>query len=252
MAKSSIEWTDATWNPVTGCTKISPGCKHCYAERMAKRLKAMGQRNYINGFDLTLQPHMLELPLKWRRPSQVFVNSMSDLFHRDVPASYIEKVFDVMRRAHWHQYQVLTKRSERLRELASQLPWEPQIWMGVSVESEDYLHRVDDLRHTGARIKFLSLEPLLGPLPKIDLRGIDWVIAGGESGPGARPMHASWVEQIRDHCLAANVPFFFKQWGGTVKSRTGRILNGRTWDQMPGDHKPAAEGTFRILAAVGG
>lgn len=252
MAKSSIEWTDATWNPVTGCTKISPGCKHCYAERMAKRLKAMGQRNYANGFDLTLQPHMLELPLKWRQPSQVFVNSMSDLFHKDVPASYIKQVFDVMRRAHWHQYQVLTKRSERLRELAPQLPWEPQIWMGVSVENEDYLYRIDDLRHTGAHIKFLSLEPLLGPLPKLNLRGIDWVIVGGESGPGARPMDADWVRQIRDRCIRANVPFFFKQWGGTVKSRTGRLLDGRAWDQTPRNATPVAGESFPILATAVG
>lgn len=251
MAKSSIEWTDATWNPVTGCTKISPGCKHCYAERMAKRLKAMGQRNYANGFDLTLQPHMLELPLKWRQPSQVFVNSMSDLFHKDVPTAYVKQVFDVMRRAHWHQYQVLTKRSERLRELAPHLPWEPQIWMGVSVENEDYLYRIDDLRQTGAQIKFLSLEPLLGPLPKLNLRGIDWVIVGGESGPGARPMDADWVRQIRDRCIRANVAFFFKQWGGPVKSKTGRLLDGRTWDEMPGQIEPTSSSPFPILMAAG-
>jgi protein gp37 len=250
VAKSSIEWTDATWNPVTGCTKISPGCKHCYAERMANRLKAMGQRNYANGFDLTLQPHMLELPLKWRQPCRVFVNSMSDLFHRDVPVSYVTEVFDVMRRAHWHQYQVLTKRSERLRELAPQLPWAPQIWMGVSVESDKYLYRIDDLRQTGAHIKFLSLEPLLGPLPGLNLRGIDWVIVGGESGPGARPMHPDWVREIRDRCIRADVPFFFKQWGGPVKSRTGRLLDGRTWDEMPGDNVLVADVSFPILAAA--
>lgn len=250
MAKSSIEWTDATWNPVTGCTKISPGCTHCYAERMAKRLRAMGQKNYANGFELTLQPHMLELPLKWRQPSQVFVNSMSDLFHKEVPVEYIKKVFDVMRRAHWHQYQVLTKRSERLCELAPQLPWEPQIWMGVSVENEDYLCRIDDLRQTGAQIKFLSLEPLLGPLPKMNLRNIDWVIVGGESGPGARPMHPDWVRQIRDRCIRANVRFFFKQWGGPIKSRTGRLLDGQTWDEMPGGLATVIEDPFPILPAV--
>ena len=252
MAKSSIEWTDATWNPVTGCNKVSPGCKHCYAERMSGRLKAMGQRNYANGFELTLQPHMVELPLKWRQPSQVFVNSMSDLFHKDVPASYIKRVFDVMRRAHWHQYQVLTKRSERLRELAPYLSWEPQIWMGVSVENDDYTYRIDDLRNTGARVKFLSLEPLLGPLPGLNLRHIGWVIVGGESGPGARPMNPDWARQIRDQCLRAKVPFFFKQWGGPVKSRTGRILDGRTWDEMPGEPAKAVEDPFPMLASAVG
>jgi protein gp37 len=234
MADSShIEWTDATWNPVTGCSKISPGCKFCYAERLSRRLQAMGQKNYRNGFKVTLQPHMLEHPLKWQQPRRVFVNSMSDLFHDDVPTSYILQVFDVMRRACWHQYQVLTKRSERLLELNSVLGWRTQIWMGVSVENQDYLFRVDHLRKTGARIKFLSLEPLLGSLGKLDLRGIDWVIVGGESGPGARPMDAAWVREIRDRCARAHVPFFFKQWGGVVKSRAGRILDTRTWDEMP-------------------
>lgn len=252
MAKSNIEWTDATWNPVTGCTKISPGCKHCYAERMAKRLKAMGQKNYVNGFELALQPHMLEVPLRWRQPSQVFVNSMSDLFHRDVPATYIKGVFDIMRRADWHQYQVLTKRSDRLLELAPELPWEPQIWMGVSVEGEHYQSRIDDFRQTGAQIKFLSLEPLLGPLPKLNLRGIDWVIVGGESGPGARPMQPDWVRQIRDQCLHTKVPFFFKQWGGPVKSRTGRLLDGRTWDGMPGGTATVLKDPFPILPATRG
>jgi protein gp37 len=218
---------------------------------MAKRLKAMGQRNYANGFDLTLQPHMLELPLKWRQPLQVFVNSMSDLFHKDVPTPYVKQVFDVMRRAHWHRYQVLTKRSERLRELAPHLPLEPQVWMGVSVENADYLYRIDDLRQTGARIKFLSLEPLLGPLPKLNLRGIDWVIVGGESGPGARPMDADWVRQIRDQCLRANVSFFFKQWGGPVKSKTGRMLDGRTWDHTPGRNTSVVE-DFPILETAFG
>jgi protein gp37 len=233
MAKSKIEWTDATWNPVTGCTKISPGCKHCYAERMATRLQAMGQPNYANGFEVTLQPHMLELPLTWKRPKRVFVNSMSDLFHRDVPLSFIKNVFSVMNCAHWHQYQVLTKRAERLEELSRELPWAPHIWMGVSVENDDYLWRIEHLRRTCAQIKFLSIEPLIGPLGKIDLRGIDWVIVGGESGPGARPMDAEWVRQIRDQCLRAAVPFFFKQWGGVIKSTTGRLLDGRAWEQMP-------------------
>ena len=233
MATSSIEWTDATWNPVTGCTKISPGCKHCYAERMAKRLMLMGQTNYRNGFELTLQPHMLELPLKWKTPKRIFVNSMSDLFHVDVPLSYIKDVFSVMWRAHWHRYQVLTKRSERLLELSPKLEWAPQIWMGVSVENKDYVRRIDDLRKTGAEVKFLSLEPLLGPLHKLNLRGIDWAIVGGESGPGARPVDPAWVTDIRDQCVRAGVAFFFKQWGGVQKKKTGRELDGRTWDEMP-------------------
>jgi len=230
---SQIEWTDATWNPVTGCSKISPGCKFCYAERLSKRLQAMGQGNYRNGFEVTLQPQMLELPLRWKTPKRIFVNSMSDLFHDDVPLSYIQRVFSVMSRAHWHQYQILTKRSERLLELSPQLHWQPQIWMGVSVENENYLDRIDCLRGTAAHVKFLSLEPLLGPLRKIKLRGIDWVIVGGESGPGARPVDPAWVTGIRDQCLRANVPFFFKQWGGVMKKKTGRTLDGRTWDEMP-------------------
>jgi protein gp37 len=230
---SHIEWTDSTWNPVTGCNKISPGCKHCYAERLANRLKAMGQANYRNGFEVTLQPQMLEHPLQWKTPKRIFVNSMSDLFHKDVPTAYIRKVFEVMNRAQWHQYQVLTKRSDRLLELTTQLRWAPQIWMGVSVESEKYKHRIDDLRKTGAHIKFLSLEPLLGPLSKLNLRGIDWAIVGGESGPGARPLDPDWVIEIRDQCENASVPFFFKQWGGVHKKKYGRTLEGRTWDQMP-------------------
>lgn len=230
---SHIEWTEATWNPVTGCTKISPGCAHCYAERMAKRLQAMGQRNYTKGFELTLQEQMLELPLRWKRSKRIFVNSMSDMFHADVPVEFIQKAFDVMRRANHHQYQVLTKRSDRLLALDSRLDWLPHIWMGVSVESARFQHRVDDLRNTHAHVKFLSLEPLLGPLSNLDLRSIDWVIVGGESGPHARPMNPSWVSDIRDQCRDAGVAFFFKQWGGVFKSRTGRDLEGRTWDQMP-------------------
>jgi len=232
-AKSSIEWTEATWNPVTGCTKISPGCKHCYAERMAARLKAMGQPNYVNGFKLTLHEKALELPLRWKKPQTIFVNSMSDLFHEDVPDDFIIRVFDVMQRADWHRFQVLTKRSDRLLEFSSRLPWEPHIWMGVSVENQNYIYRINHLRQTSARIKFLSLEPLLGSLTDLDLQRIDWVIAGGESGPGARPMQESWVVEIRNQCLDASVPFFFKQWGGVNKRRSGRLLQGRTWDQMP-------------------
>ena len=230
---SRIEWTEATWNPVTGCRKISTGCKHCYAERMAKRLQAMGQANYVNGFNVTLQPHMLERPLSWKKPQTVFVNSMSDLFHGSVPDSYVSKVFDVMRRAHWHRFQVLTKRSDRLAELDPKLTWTPNIWMGVSVETERYTKRIDDLRATGAYVKFLSLEPLLGPLPSLDLDGIDWVIVGGESGPKARPISEGWVTSVRDQCCRAQIPFFFKQWGGTNKKKSGRLLEGRTWNEMP-------------------
>jgi len=230
---SPIEWTEATWNPVTGCTKVSPGCKHCYAERMARRLEAAGQWNYRNGFRLTLQPHMLERPLTWKRPLRVFVNSMSDLFHAEVPEEYIQQVFAVMQSASWHQFQVLTKRAERLVELSPAIAWPENVWMGVSVESADYVHRIDSLRATGAKVKFLSLEPLLSPLPGLDLRGIDWAIVGGESGPGARPMAEEWPRVIRDQCVAAGVPFFFKQWGGVFKKRTGRDLDGRTWDEYP-------------------
>jgi len=230
---STIEWTESTWNPLTGCTKISPGCKHCYAERMALRLKAMGQPNYANGFDLTLHENALELPLKWKKPQAIFVNSMSDLFHKDVPMDFILKTFDVMRRADWHNFQVLTKRSERLLELSPILPWKPHIWMGVSVEALKYTPRIDHLRQTGAMVKFLSLEPLLGSLPGLNLQDIGWVIVGGESGPGARPMDSAWVTEIRDQCLDARVPFFFKQWGGTRKKKAGRELEGRTWDEMP-------------------
>jgi protein gp37 len=232
-SNSQIEWTDATWNPVTGCTKVSPGCKNCYAARMARRLQAMGQSNYRNGFELTLQPQMLEIPLSWKAPKRIFVNSMSDLFHKDVPLPFIKRVFDVMHRACWHQFQILTKRSERLLELSAKLDWAPQIWMGVSVETEKYAYRIDHLRGTGAQVKFLSLEPLLGRLPNLDLRGIDWVIAGGESGPYSRSLEEGWIVEIRDQCLAANVPFFFKQWGGARKKTTGRTLEGRTWDEMP-------------------
>ncbi len=231
--QSSIEWTESTWNPVTGCNKISPGCKHCYAERMARRLQAMGQPNYVNGFDLTLHEHALQLPLKWKKPQTIFVNSMSDLFHKDVPVEFTLRVFDVMRRANWHHYQILTKRSARLLELDPILPWASHIWMGVSVETEDYAFRIDHLRQTTAHVKFLSLEPLLGPLQRLNLNAIDWVIVGGESGPGSRSMNPLWVTNIRNQCQKANVPFFFKQWGGTRKKKTGRQLEGRTWDEMP-------------------
>lgn len=230
---SSIEWTESTWNPVTGCTKVSPGCKHCYAERMAKRLKAMGQPNYANEFTLTLHEHALELPLRWKKPQRIFVNSMSDLFHIDVPVWFIQKTFEVMRRAHWHEFQVLTKRAERLLAMSPSIAWPDNVWMGVSVESQDYVFRIDDLRETGAKIKFVSFEPLLGPLPELNLNGIHWAIVGGESGPGARPMDRKWVLDIRAQCQRDGVPFFFKQWGGVNKKKAGRILEGRTWDEVP-------------------
>lgn len=234
MALSSpIEWTDSTWNPVTGCSKVSPGCKHCYAERMAKRLRAMGSKIYENGFEVTLQPGALNLPLSWKKPRTIFVNSMSDLFHEDVPLDYIQRVFDVMARAHWHRFQILTKRSSRLQALSSQLDWRANIWMGVSVENDAYLHRIEHLRNTPASVKFLSLEPLLGPLPTLDVTGIQWVIVGGESGPGARVMSGNWAAEIRDICIKARVPFFFKQWGGFFKAKNGRTLEGRIWNEMP-------------------
>lgn len=232
-AGSAIEWTENTWNPLTGCNKISPGCKHCYAERMAARLKAMGQDRYRNGFELTMHEEVVDLPLGWRKPQVIFVNSMSDLFHKEVPTEFIRRVFETMNRANWHRYQVLTKRADRLAELAPELPWAPHIWMGVSVENADYLPRIERLCATPAHVKFLSLEPLLGPLPALNLAGIDWVIVGGESGPGARPMDRAWVVDIRDQCLVAGVAFFFKQWGGVNKKRTGRLLDGKTWDEMP-------------------
>jgi protein gp37 len=232
-AASSIEWTDSTWNPLTGCTKISPGCKFCYAERMAKRLKAMGQPNYKRGFSLSLHEHVIENPLHWKKPSTIFVNSMSDLFHENVPFEFIERVFNVMAEASWHRFQILTKRSKRLLEFSQKLPWRPHIWMGVSVENDDYSFRIDDLRQTGAHIKFLSLEPLLGPLPNLKLDGIDWAIIGGESGPKSRPVSPRWIIDIRNQCLDANVPFFFKQWGGKNKKKAGRLLEGKIWDGMP-------------------
>ncbi|MFZ0964667.1 MAG: phage Gp37/Gp68 family protein [Terriglobia bacterium] len=238
---STIEWTESTWNPLTGCDKVSPGCKHCYAERMSHRLQAMGQPNYSNGFKLTLHEQALELPLRWKKPQTIFVNSMSDLFHKSVPVAFVLRAFDVMRRADWHQYQILTKRSDRLLELSPKLPWMPHMWMGVSVESEKYTFRIDHLRQTAAKVKFLSLEPLLGPLYDLDLERIDWVIAGGESGPGARRMDPEWVTGIRDQCVKANVPFFFKQWGGVSKKKAGRKLEGKTWDQMPD--------TFQLIPA---
>jgi protein gp37 len=233
MAQSSIEWTQSTWNPVTGCTKTSPGCRFCYAERMAKRLQGMGQPRYANAFHPTTHPDALDLPLSWKKPQTIFVNSMSDMFHKDVPTLFIQKIFEVMRQAHWHQFQILTKRSERLLALNKNIDWPKNAWMGVSVENQDYTYRISHLRRTNAKIKFLSLEPLLGPITRLNLRGIHWVIVGGESGPGARPMDPAWPLGIKEQCLTAKVPFFFKQWGGFHKKKAGRLLQGRTWDQLP-------------------
>lgn len=231
--KSAIEWTDATWNPVTGCTKISPGCKNCYAERLALRLKEMGNPRYRNGFRVTLHPDQLDLPLRWTKPKMIFVNSMSDLFHEAVPEEYIKKAFEVMEKADWHIFQILTKRAERLAKLAPRLPWRPHIWQGVSVENQIYTKRVLYLQKVPAAVRFLSVEPLLGPIANLPLDGIHWVIVGGESGPRHRAVKPEWVREIRKHCLAAGVSFFFKQWGGRTAKSGGRVLDGRTWDQMP-------------------
>ncbi len=230
---SSIEWTQSTWNPLTGCTKISVGCANCYAERMSLRLKAMGNPSYSNGFTVTLHENTLDLPLKWQKPRTIFVNSMSDLFHERVPDDFIFRVFDVMRQADWHRYQILTKRSKRLAELSPRLPWRAHIWIGVTVEDENHTFRVDDLRRTGAHIKFLSLEPLLGNIRMLNLESVNWVIVGGESGPGARPIRESWILNIRDQCQSGGVAFFFKQWGGPNKKKAGRELDGRIWQEMP-------------------
>ena len=231
--RSAIEWTDASWNPVRGCSKISPGCKHCYAETFAERFRGVEGHPYEQGFDLRLVPEALALPQAWRAGRLVFVNSMSDLFHEDVPVEYIRRVFDVVRASPQHCFQILTKRAERMAAVAGGMEIPPNAWMGVSVENADYLHRVEQLRTVNAVVRFLSLEPLLGPLPDLQLAGVHWVIAGGESGAGARPMQPEWVREIRDQCVASGVPFFFKQWGGTRKSIDGRELDGRTWDQMP-------------------
>ena len=230
---SKIEWTEATWNPVSGCTKISPGCKFCYAEVMAKRLRAMGVDRYRDGFAVTLQPDLIELPLRWKKPRVIFVNSMSDLFHADVPDEYIARVFEVMARARQHTFQVLTKRSDRLLALSTALPWPDNVWMGVSVEDRKRAERIHHLVDVPAKVRFLSVEPLLEAIPQLPLQDIHWVIVGGESGRRPRPMEAAWVSDIRDQCHRAAVPFFFKQWGGTNKKKSGRELDGRTWDQMP-------------------
>ena len=239
MQRSQIEWTDATWNPVTGCTQVSPGCAHCYAKTFAERFRGVPGHPYERGFDLQLRPERLEQPLRWTKPRTIFVNSMSDLFHPDVPAEYVADVFEVMHAAPRHRFQVLTKRAERLAELAPSLPWPDNVWMGVSVENQHWTSRIDHLRETPAAVKFLSCEPLLGPLD-LELEGIDWVIVGGESGPGARPMQPEWARGIRDQCAATRTPFFFKQWGAhnargqrVGKKRAGRRLDRQVWDGMP-------------------
>jgi protein gp37 len=231
--KSHIEWTEATWNPVTGCTKISQGCKNCYAERLARRLQLMGVPRYKNGFKTTLHPDVLALPKTWKKPRLIFVNSMSDLFHKDVPDDYIFSVFEIMNACPQHTFQVLTKRSSRLAAISTKLKWSENIWMGVSVEDARVVHRISDLRLVPAAVRFLSLEPLIGSVGKINLNSIHWVIVGGESGPRARGMNIEWVEAIFTQCRAASVPFFFKQWGGVRKDLTGRLLHNRTYDEMP-------------------
>jgi len=234
MSKSSIEWTELTWNPTTGCTKVSAGCKFCYAEVMTRRLKAMGQEKYKDGFKkVRVHPKTLEIPYTWSKPQIVFVNSMSDLFHKDVPLEYIQSVFKVMNENKQHIFQILTKRAERLLEIHPQVRWTKNIWMGVSVEDEKVIDRINYLRKTNAKVKFLSLEPLIGPLKNLNLSKIDWVIVGGESGHNSRPMNEEWVEDIRLQCEKKDIAFFFKQWGGRNKKKSGRILNRRTYDAMP-------------------
>ena len=254
--RSAIEWTEATWNPMTGCTKVSPGCAHCYAETFAERFRGVPGHPYEQGFDLQLRPERLEQPLKWKQPRMIFVNSMSDLFHEKIQLSYIREVFSVMQKAHWHTFQILTKRSARMAEIAPRLHWPGNVWMGVSVENQRWTCRVDDLRKVPAKIRFLSCEPLLGSI-SLDLQGIDWVIVGGESGPKARPMKSEWARAIREQCQLAGVAFFFKQWGAhneagerVGKGNAGRHLDGRSWNAMP----PASpvQTVVPALAALGG
>ena len=230
---SKIEWTQASWNPATGCDKVSPGCAHCYAETFAERWRGVPGHPYSQGFDLTLWPQRLDIPLRWRRPRLVFVNSMSDLFHEEIPDEFIAEVFEVMGRAHWHTFQILTKREERLAEIAPSLEWHPNVWMGVSIENRRYVERADILREVPSAVRFISAEPLLGPLDGLDLDGIDWLIAGGESGARHRRVREEWLLDLRDRCLGENVAFFFKQWGGVRSKTGGRLLQGRTYDEMP-------------------
>jgi len=240
MSKSKIEWTESTWNPVTGCTKVSKGCKFCYAEVMAKRLKAMGNPRYKNGFKLTLHPDKVDEPRRWKKGKVIFVNSMSDLFHEDVPLEFIQSVFKTMNETPQHIYQVLTKRGKRLVELSDKLDWSDNIWMGVSIEDENVINRLDELKLCGAKTKFISAEPLLGRLKNMNLKGIDWVIVGGESGFKSRPIEEEWVIDIQEQCREQKVAFFFKQWGGVNKKKNGRMLNGQTYDEMPNGYKESA------------
>jgi protein gp37 len=245
-SSARIEYTHSSWNPVTGCSRVSAGCLHCYAERMAKRLQGMGVPKYRNGFEVTLHPDVLEDPLHWKKPRLIFVNSMSDLFHEKIPIKYLRQIFEVMARADWHVFQVLTKRAERLAELAPKLDWPPNVWMGVTVESSKFTSRIDLLRQTGAAIKWLSMEPLLTEVPGMNLSGIDWIVVGGESGPGARPMKKEWVVDIQRQCREQKVHFFFKQWGGVNKKKTGRKLNGRVYEAMPPLPEPSGQITFGL------
>ena len=233
MSKSKIEWTESTWNPVSGCTKISNGCENCYAERMAKRLQAMGTKGYEDGFKVTIHPESLEKPLKMKKPQMIFVNSMSDIFHKDIDDEYIIKIFEVMNKANWHTFQVLTKRPERLEQIAHKLSWTDNIWMGVTVEANDYVERVEYLRNLDIKVKFLSVEPLIDSVDKMDYTGIDWVIVGGESGYGCRKIKKEWVLEVKEKCKKNNIPFFFKQWGGVNKKKNGRLLDGKIYDNMP-------------------
>lgn len=237
MTKSKIEWTEKTWNPTTGCTKISPGCINCYAETLSNRLKAMGVEKYKNGFELTVHPEEFDKPYMWKKPSMIFVNSMSDLFHEDIPPRVIKNVFEVMNKCDQHVFQVLTKREKRLLELSKQLNWTPNIWVGVSIEEESYKYRVDFLRRTNSNVKFISCEPLIGPIPNLNLQKIDWIIVGGESGPKARPIKKDWVVDILYQCRKAKVKFFFKQWGGVNKKKNGRELNGKIFNEFPSIYK---------------
>ncbi len=238
--RSAIEWTEASWNPATGCTKVSPGCAHCYAETFAERFRGVPGHPYEQGFDLKLWPDRLDVPLRWRRPRMIFVNSMSDLFHESIPDDFIKAVFTVMGQADWHTFQILTKRQDRLVDLAAELDWHPNVWMGVTIENRRFVHRADRLREVPAAVRFISAEPLLGALEGLDLDGIDWLIAGGESGHRHRPVREEWIVELRDRCHDEGVAFFFKQWGGARAKSGGRLLDGRTWDAMPAPRLPAA------------